>query len=671
MGALAAGCATAPYAVRTAPAVLGVDPSIIDRSVDPCADFYQYACGGWLAQAQIPPDRPSWSRGFSELTERNQATLRKILEDLASGTRGDLPSAKKLGDFYGACMDEKQIETRGTAPIIAALTPVDGVHDKASLQAAIAYLLSVGIGVPFELHSGQDDKDATQVIAVFDQDGLTLPDRDYYLSSDPKMENIRRQFGEHIRRMFALLGEAPAAAQRDAQTIQSIETQLAQISMSRVERRDPQKVYHRIELAGLEKLAPDFDWKDLLRVLGHPGTTAINVASPDFFSGFDRMLRQVPYPEWRTYLRWHLLDGVASTLPEAFVNEDFRFSSAALTGTQELPPRWKRCVRAASGALGMALGRAYVQLQFGQEQKKRTKEMVQSIEASLGKDLDTLAWMDAPTRARALQKLDAVDNKIGYPDVWRRYDKLIVGRVSYLANVLAANANDVQYDLEKIGKPVNRQEWEMDPQDVNAYYDPSLNEIVFPAGILQPPFFNPEASEAVNYGGIGMVMGHELTHGFDDEGRQFDAHGNLTDWWTSASARQFKERTACLVKQYDEYQPLPGVHVNGELTLGENIADLGGLKLAYAAMEAAQAHGGVPGANGWSPEQLYFLGQAQAWCEKSRPENERMLVHVDPHSPARFRVNGPMSNLPEFGAAWSCPANAPMVRPPSERCQIW
>jgi endothelin-converting enzyme/putative endopeptidase len=675
-GALAAvalliSCATAGTTGREPVTAPGVDDSIIDRTTNPCADFYQFACGGWLARTEIPLDRPAWSRGFSEVNERNEATLREILEGAAEGRSSGFPYAQKLGDFFATCSDEPRIEEQGLGPLRAELKVVDSVNDAASLQEAIARLQGAGIGVPFTIGSDQDFKDATQVIATFDQGGLSLPDRDYYLSDDPKMQRIRQQFLDHIQRFLVLMGETPESAAGAASTVMSIEKELARVSMSRVDRRDPQNVYHRVDLTGLEKLAPHFDWPRLLTALGHPGITSINVAVPGFFSGLDELLGRVSIPEWRTYLRWHFASSVASALPKAFVDEDFRFASEALTGTKELPPRWKRCVRATSGVLGMALGRAYVQLRFSPAQKADTLTMVRAIEGALGADLHGLAWMDDATRARALEKLSAVNNKIGFPDVWRSYDKLTISRESYLRNALAGDANDVQYDLDKIGKPLDRTLWQMDPQEVNAYYNPSMNEMVFPAGILQPPFFTPQAPAAKNYGSIGMVMGHELTHGFDDEGRQFDARGNLSDWWTPASAKKFAERTECLAAQYDKYEPLPGVHLNGHLTLGENIADLGGTKLAYRAMQADTSSSHQTSAGEWSPAQLFFLGQAQSWCQKSREAYQQMLVKVDPHSPARFRVNGPLSNLPEFGKAWSCPSGAPMVRPPSERCEIW
>ncbi|HUB07939.1 MAG TPA: M13 family metallopeptidase [Myxococcales bacterium] len=647
-----------------------VDLSIIDKSVAPCDDFYAYACNGWMAKTQIPPDRPLWNRSFSEIDERNLQLLRGYLEADAAG-KGDPqdPYEQKLGDFWTSCMDEALVEKSGPAELKALLARVDEVTDPASLARVLALLQGDGISAIFEFGSGQDFKDATQVIGQLDQGGLGLPDRDYYLKDDKKSVEIRALYLAHVAKMLELAGESGDQAKADADTIMKLETELAKASQTRVERRQPENVYHRIELAGVEKVAPDFPWQAWLSGLDHPAIRAINVASPDFFKEVNEIVAKTPPADLRAYLRWHVIDSVARALPKAFVDEDFEFRAKAFTGAAQILPRWKRCIATINQTFGQALARPFIRQTFGEAGKARNVARIQAIEATMGNDLAHLPWMDAETRQKAIEKLGLVANQIGYPDKWRDYGKLAIDRASYLGNLLRAEAFEVQRDLNKIGKPVDRSDWDMNPQEVNAYYDPSLNEMVFPAGILQPPFFNRDSAKAANYGGIGMVMGHELTHGFDDEGRQFDGHGNLKDWWTATSAKAFDERAQCVVHQFDGYVPVDDLHINGKLTLGENIADLGGITLSYKAFEQHKA--GVPEEGGYTPEQQFFLNFAQSWCQKTRDPYARLMITVNPHSPARFRVLGPLGNFEPFREAFSCKEGDKMVRPAKDRCEIW
>ncbi len=672
---LAAGQAqAAPKAAATpkaaAPASAGIDESVIDRSVKPCDDFYQFACGGWLKKTEIPADRPSWSRGFSEINERNQAVLRESLEEAAAGKGTRDPLMQKVGDFYAACMDEERIEKTAQADLAALLAPIAKVKTADDLAKEVAREhLSLG-GSLFHFSSQQDFKDATLVIGSLDQGGLGMPDRDYYLKTDEKSETLRKEYLAHVTRMLQLAGSTPADAATQASTIFAIEKKLALVSLSRTDRRDPKKLYHRIELDGVQKTAPKFAWQTYLTELGFPTVRQINVASPEFFAGMSKLLAEENIENLKVYLRWHILRDAAMTLSKAFVDESFAFYSKKLTGTDKLLPRWKRCISSTDRALGEALALPFIQKTFGTDGKAKALEIIQAIEGAMEKNLKALSWMDDKTRAAALTKLHRIANKIGFPDKPRSYDTLQVKRDSYLSNLAAAASYETKRDLAKIGKPLDRSEWLMTAPTVNAYYEPLLNEIAFPAGILQPPMFNRAAHRAINFGAIGMVMGHEVTHGFDDEGRQFDASGNLQDWWSPPVSADFDRRASCVVEQYNGYKPVPDAHVDGKLTLGENIADLGGLKLAFAAYQTAQkkkADKVAPG--GFTNEQLFFLGSAQAWCDKRRPEYSRLLINVDPHSPPEYRVNGPLSNLEDFAKAWKCEKTDKMVR--KDLCSIW
>ncbi len=652
-----------------------IDDSALDRSANPCDDFYQFACGGWLARTEIPPDKPMWSRGFTEVQERNLQKLRGILENAAVGTPDTADRYwKKIGDFYAACMDEAGTEAHGLADLEAEWSRLDQVNDPASLEKEVASLHARGVFPLFGFGQTQDAKNASQVIAEVAQGGLSLPDRDYYTKQDPKTLEIRALYRGHVERMLLLAGVPQADAQAQAAAVLRLETALAEPQWTQVELRDPARVYNRVDLAGLEKLAPRFGWKAYLADMGIPGVTTITVTTPRFLERVNALVEKAQPADWRAYLKWHLLEEMARAraVPKAFVEQSFAFAAAAFTGQKEMEARWKRCVSETDAELGEALGEPYVRLYFGPQGKERTSQLVAEIEKAMGDDLQSISWMDPPTRRMALLKLSRVVNQIGYPEVWRDYGTLLVDRSSFLRSVLAANAFEVRRQLAKIGKPVDRKEWQLTPPAVNAYYDPQLNEMVFPAGILQPPFFDRGAPQTVNYGSIGMIVGHELTHGFDDEGRKFDADGNLRDWWTPAVAREFDRRAECLVEQFGAYEPVSGVRLNGELTLGENIADLGGTKLSFAAMRRSlSGKPAAPNVGGFTPDQQFFVGLAQAWCTLVREPFARMLVSVDPHSPPKFRVNGPLSNLAEFAEAFQCRAGSRMARPPERRCAVW
>lgn len=649
------------------PESLGIDETAIDAAVNPCDDFYLYACGKWLAKTEIPADKSQWSRSFTVIQERNEAELRELLEAAAKGGSHDKYS-DKLGALYATCMDEAAVEKAAPAELKQRLARIDGIKDLRGFEKEVARIhLSIGHPI-FSVGEEQDFKNAAQVIGVLDQGGLGLPDRDYYLQGTGKFPELRKQYQAHVEKMLALAGEPAAKASKDAAAILKLETDLAGASMSRVDRRDPNKIYHRLDLPGIEKTAPRWNWKAYLSELGAPGVTELNVRSPEFFVALDKHLKSTPLPVWKAYLRWHVIHAAAPALSKAFVDEDFAFYGKTLNGTAELEPRWKRCTQTVDHLMGEALGKTFVEKTFGSDGKERTLAMVREVEAVMSANLDTLSWFDDATRTEARAKLTALANKIGYPDQWRNYDQLEIDRASFLGNVERARAFEMHRELGKIGKPVDRGEWEMTPPTVNAYYEPSMNEMVFPAGILQPPFYNKAAFRAVNYGAIGMVMGHELTHGFDDEGRQFDAKGNLRDWWSPPVNKEFETRAACVVDQYNGYVAVDDLHLNGKLTLGENIADLGGLKLAHAAYVKARG-GPVQTIGKYTDEQLFFLGTAQSWCTKRRDENARMRVTVDPHSPAQWRVDGPLSNLPEFAAAFHCKAGDKMVR--EKQCVIW
>lgn len=647
----------------------GFDATALDKNVEPCADFYQYACGGWRAKNPIPPDRSVWGR-FDELEERNLAILHDILEKASVKDPKRTAVEQKIGDYYAACMDEGAIDKKGLEPIRPELDRIAGLTRTEDLGAEVARLHGIGANVMFNFTSVQDFKNSNEEIAMADQGGLGLPDRDYYLKEDPQSEQLRKQYAAHVQKMFELLGEPAEKAIADAGTVMRIETALARGSLDLVSRRDPDKIYHKMERQQLAtSLDPSFGWTAYLEDTKTPPIESLNVTVPDFFKTLDGLINTTPVTDWKTYLTWHLVHSQAPLLPSAFVNENFNFYGKILTGAKELRPRWKRCVSMVDSDLGEALGQKYVERTFGAEGKERTLQMVHALENALGKDIGSLDWMTPATKKKALEKLHAIANKIGYPDKWRDYSSVNIVRGDALGNSQRATEFEFHRELNKIGKPVDRTEWEMTPPTVNAYYDPQMNNINFPAGILQPPFFDRNMDDAVNFGAIGGVIGHELTHGFDDEGRKFDSKGNLRDWWTAQDAAEFEKRAKCVADEYSHFSPVDEVKLNGKLTLGENTADNGGLRIAYMALLDDIAGKTIPPIDGFTPQQRVFLGYAQVWCENVTDESERLSAATNPHSPGRFRVNGVVQNMPEFQKAFGCTVGQPMVRRPA--CHVW
>ena len=640
----------------------------VDKSADPCVDFYKYACGTWNKNNPIPADQSQWGQ-FSMLAERNRTIMREILEAAAKPNPKRSPVEQKIGDYYAACIDEPAIERKGLTPLKPELDRIRNLKSKADLAAQVAHLHRSGVSALFEFGSGQDFKDSSSVIAQLDQGGLGLPERDYYLKDDPKSADLRQKYVAHVQRMLELSGETPQQAKTGAETVMRIETALAKGSLDLLSRRNPEKVYHRIGKQELQALTPLFRWQMYLRDSGAPEIQNVNAAWPDFFKALNAQIDSVSLDDWKIYLKWHLLHSETPLLPAAFVAENFNFYGKTLTGAKEMRPRWKRCVDFTDNQLGEAVGQRYVERTFGAAGKQRTLQMVDAIEKAMRADIEQLSWMTPGTREQALVKLKAITNKIGYPDKWRDYSSLKILPGDAIGNGFRADAFEFQRQLDKIGKPVDRIEWDMTPPTVNAYYNPLMNNINFPAGILQPPFYDNRMDDAVNFGGIGMVIGHELTHGFDDEGRQFDAQGNMRDWWTPKDASAFEERAACIAKQYSAFEAAPGLHVNGDLTLGENTADNGGLRIALAALMDSLAAKPQAKIDGFTPEQRYFLSFGQVWCVNMREEAERLQVTTDPHAPARFRVNGVVQNMPEFQKAFSCQPGQPMVS--RNACQVW
>jgi len=646
----------------------GFDLSAIDKKANPCDDFYQYACGTWLQKNPIPADQSSWGR-FSELAERNRTILRQILEKAAAATKRDADT-QKIGDYYASCMDVPAINKKGIQPLQPELDRIRAMKNLRDLTAEVARLHRIGVDVLFNFSSGQDFKDSNAVIGQADQGGIGLPEKDYYFRTDAKAVETRREYVAHVTRMLQLVGLSAADAAKQAAAIMRLETALAKVSLDVTARRDPVKVYHKMKLAEFEALADSFNWNLYFTTLRTPPLQGLNVAVPDFFKGEESLLKSVSMADWIAYLTFHTEQTAATMLPTKFVDENFAFYGKYLTGEKEQKPRWKRCVSAADGDLGEALGKAYVELTFGKEGKQRTLDMVHNIEGAMAQDLNQISWMTPETKKRAIAKLHSVTNKIGYPDKWRDYSALNIVRGDALGNSLRSNEFEVNRELQKIGKPVDRLEWGMTPPTVNAYYDPQMNNINFPAGILQPPFFDKQSPDPVNYGAIGAVIGHELTHGFDDEGRQFDPKGNLNDWWTSADAKAFDGREQCLIDEYSSFSMQGGVHMNGKLTLGENTADNGGLRLAWIALMNDLAGKTVPKLGGFDEAQQFFLGWGQIWCTNETPESERLQAQTNPHAIDRFRVNGTVSNMPEFQKAFGCKEGMPMVRG-GKACRVW
>lgn len=647
-----------------------LDVTSMDKSIDPCADFYTYSCGGWTKKNPIPADQSSWSV-YGKLYNDNQQFLWGILDDLAKNKSGRDANQQKIGDYFGACMDEAAVEKLGATPLKPQLDAIAGLQSKKDLAPflAKAQMQNQTSGLLFNFGSNQDFANSNDVIAFADDGGLGLPDRDYYVKTDAKSVEQRRQYVEHVTRMFQLLGDSPATAQAEAAKVMEIETELAKATLTLVDKRDPYKLFHKMDRTKLQALTPDFDWNVYLSTVGLPDVQVFNVTEPDFYKEVNKLIGTVDLNDWKTYLRWQIVHANAAYLSSNFVNENFAFYGKTLRGAEQLRPRWKRCVSLVDQQLGEALGQEFVRRAFTPEMKKSTVEMTQYIEAAMKQDLETLTWMSPETKQHALEKLHAIVNKVGYPNKWRDYGSVEITPDDFLGNETRATVFESKRQLAKIGKPVDRDEWGMSPPTVNAYYNPQMNDINFPAGVLEPPLYDPKMDDAPNYGNTGSTIGHELTHGFDDEGRQFDAQGNLKDWWTEKDADEFKKRAQCVVDQYGQYTVVDDLKINSKLTEGEDVADLGGTILAYMAWKAATKDKHLQDEQGFTPDQRFFIGFAQWACENERPENERLHVLTDPHSPGKYRINGVVVNMPEFQKAFSCKAGQPMVK--AERCRVW
>jgi len=650
----------------------GLDKQLIDASADPCVDFSGYACGNFSKLYPIPSDRSGFGPG-AMVAEYNQTVLHTMLEKAAAGGAERSANEQKIGDYYASCMDQDVIDRKGLAPLQGELDRIAALQSKDELTPLLAHYQLIGVNAFLNFGEQQDLKDARKQIAAVDQGGLGLPERDYYFRSGDAAEKTRNEYVQHIANVLKLMGEPESQAASDATAIMQLETALAKVSMDITSRRNPKNIYHLISVTELASLTPELAWTEFFKDTDTPPVTEINVANPDFFKGLNALLASTSLPVIKTYLRWQLIDSTPSeVLPKAFDDEHFDFYGHKLRGQPEQRARWKRCVQATDGGLGEALGQVYVAQEFPPSSKQATLQMVHDIETAMDQDIDTLDWMNPATKVRAKEKLHAVADKIGYPDRWRDYSKLNIVRGDAYGNAIRATEFENRRELAKIGKPVDRGEFGMSPPTVNAYYSSSMNDINFPAGILQPPFYDPQATDAENYGHIGAIVGHELTHGFDDHGRQFDGNGNLADWWTGDDARKFEEKTDCEVKEYSSFTAVDDAKVNGKLTLGENTADNGGLRLAYIAFLEDAKRKNIDlnqKQDGYTPLQQFFLGYGQNWCGATRPEQLRTQVQTDPHSPRQFRLDGVVQNMPEFGQAFGCKVGQPMM--PANYCRVW
>src|SRR6266536_269703 len=652
-----------------------LDANNRDSSVKPGDDFFLFANGNWIKQTEIPPEYSRWG-AFNELIERNNDALHTIAEK-ASQTQVDpkfAPETQKVGDYYASGMDEQAIEAMRTKPLQEELNRIDMIKGRQDVLAEVAHLHTIGVNAFFNFGAGQDAEDTTRDSAQAVQGGLGMPDRDYYTKRAPDMTGKREKYIAHVTKLLTLLGRPAGKAAEDAKKIMALETKLAEASRTRVQLRDPIKNYNKMGVRQLQDLTPDWKWSDYFNKINLLEPGDINVHQPEFFKAASNLFKSTAIDDWKAYLRWHLINATGPYLSKDFVDEEFDFNDRTLRGTQQIKPRWKRVITSEDDEIGEALGKLYVGFYFPPEAKARALELVNNLKEALADRIKTLDWMDEPTKKEALKKLAAMNVKIGYPDKWLDYSLLEIDRGPYVLNAVRAGKFEADRDLQKIGKPVDRTDWGMTPPTVNAYYNPNMNEIVFPAGILQPPFFYAHADDAVNYGAIGAVIGHEMTHGFDDQGRQFDADGNLRDWWSEKSADEYNKRRQAVVDQYSAYAPLPGQHVNGELTQGENIANIGGVKLAYDALQKAldkHPEDRNKKIDGLTPEQRFFLSFAAIWRSKIRDEDQKLRLTTDPHSPAQFRVNGPLTNMPEFQKAFNVPDGSAMVRPTDKRVNIW
>jgi putative endopeptidase len=660
---------TPPLDHPTLPYTPSLDPAAMDRQVDPCVDFYEYSCGGWRKMHPIPPDQTGWSV-YGKLYEDNLNYLRVILEQAAAATNRDAVT-QKIGDYFASCMDEAEIDKLGAKPLQSNLSAISSLQSTKQLPALLATLHLAGTAALFNTSPSQDPDNSDAVIMDLSQGGLGLPDRDYYLQGDAKSQETRQQYLRHVRKIFELLGDSPDSAKLNASVVMRIETSLAKASLTRVERRDPYKQKHKMSVPDLYKIAPDFDWNAYFAATGAPQFPILNVGWPDFFKDVDAQLKSNSMDDWKSYLRFHLANSDAPYLSSAFVNEDFDFYRKYLRGATELRPRWKRCVVYVDEDMGEALGQAYVQKTFPPELKAATLDMTRRVEDAMALRIQQLDWMSPQTKQQALLKLHAIRNKIGYPDKWRDYSSLNIVRGQFDADYVRAAEFENHRELNKIGKPVDRGEWGMTPPTVNAYFDAQMNDINFPAGVLQPPLYDAKMDDAPNYGNTGSTIGHELTHGFDDQGRKFDAKGNLKDWWTKEDAEQFVKHSDCVVDQYAQYVVVDDIHINSKLTEGEDVADLGGTILAYIAWKDATKDMTLQQRDGLTPDQRFFVGFAQWACENTRPENDRVQAVTDPHSPGKYRINGVVVNMPEFAATFACKTGQPMVKPPDKVCHVW
>ncbi len=648
----------------------GIDKADLDPTCKPCQDFWRYANGGWIDKNPIPARFARWGT-MAVVNEANRERMKVILENAAMSKAPASSPERKIGDFYAACMDTDSIDARGLQPIQHDLARVAGVQSVSSLASTLAAFQRTGAVGPFGFFAGQDLKNSKEMIGNISAGGLSLPDRDYYFKDDARSKQIRDEFVKHVEKMLTLAGDQPEAAKAAAATVMSFETALADSTMTNVQRRDPYARYHRMDLAGVSALAPNFDWKALVAQFDLPETTPLNVTEPEFLKKFNAQLTEVPLADWKTWLRWRVLTAAADHLAKPFADEDFHFGGTVLTGVKEQLPRWQQCANTIDRSMGEALGQLFVEKHFPPEAKRRMSELVENLRATLREELQNAGWLTAETRANAVAKLNAFTPKVGYPNRWRDYSAVRIDRRTYFEDVRAAGLNNRLYQIAKIGKPIDRNDWGMTPPTVNAYYSPVMNEIVFPAGILQPPMFDLSSDDAVNYGAIGAVIGHEMGHGFDDQGSKFDADGNLKNWWTADDRKKFEERSGCVIDQFNMLEVGDGLHHTGKLVVGEALGDLGGLKLAYRAYKRSLQGKAAPVIDGFTGEQRFFLSFARVWASQDRPESMRLRLNTDPHPLPKFRANGTLQNMPEFQQAFGCKQGDPMVRPVEKQCKLW
>ena len=661
---------TAEQPLLSLPYTPVLDLSALDRSANPCEDFYRFTCGGWIKQNPIPADQSRWDV-YGKMTGENERYLWGLLINAAKPESQRTPAQKKIGDYFGACMDEAAIEKADAEPLKRVLDEIDAIRSLKDLAPLLGrlHLEFRNISPFFGFGSTQDFEDANRVIANASASGLGLPDRDYYTKNDKKSLETRAKYALHVQQMLEMIGAKPSAARAQAKRILSIETALAKASLTKVDKRDPYKIFHKMTGAQLAALTPSFDWNAYFRTDGLSEIKELNVTEPEFFKQLERELKSRKLADWKIYLRWHMTREKAPIVSSRFVQANYEFYSAYLRGTKELKPRWKRCVQMVDRDLGEALGQVFVEKTFSPDVKSRALEITRGVERAMEAEIGTLSWMSEETKKRALEKLHGMVNKVGYPDRWRDYSALSIKGGDFFGNATRAEVFESQRQLSKIGKPVDRGEWQMTPPTVNAYYDPQMNDINFPAGVLQPPLFDFKLDDAPNYGNTGATIGHELTHGFDDEGRQFDARGNLKDWWTKADSDEFQKRAACVIDQYSKYTVVDDIKINGKLTVGEDVADLGGTLLAYLAWKSAARGQTLASIDGFTPEQRYFIGMAQWACGSERPELKRLNAITNPHSPLEYRINGVVSNLPQFSEAFACTPGQPMA--PAKTCKVW